>query len=77
VHALLRARRYPTIIEVEFEEIVIRHGGQPHLGKKVSIDRERMEGIYGSPDMERFRRACQAQDPAGKFLNEFTERVLA
>jgi FAD/FMN-containing dehydrogenase len=113
VQALLRERRYPTIIEVrftpdssqallgpgvgrrtayvelapsmsrrtdpvfeEFEQIVLRHGGQPHLGKKVYLDRAQMEDVYGAEAMERFRAAQKAQDPSGKFLNAFTERLL-
>jgi L-gulono-1,4-lactone dehydrogenase len=111
--ALLRGRRYPTIVEVrftpdhsqgllgpgvgrptahielapsmsrptdaifrEFEAIVLRHGGQPHLGKKVYLDRHQMANIYGPERMERFRAARRAQDPSGKFLNPFTERLL-
>ncbi len=113
VHALLRARRYPTIIEVrftpnasqallgpgvgrptayvqlapslsratdpifrEFEAIMLRYGGQPHLGKKTYLEREHMDATYGVETMERFRAARHAQDPSGKFLNEFTQRVL-
>jgi hypothetical protein len=60
----------------EFEAIVLRHGGQPHLGKKMYLDRAQMEAIYGAERMERFRAARRSQDGSGKFLNEFTERVL-
>lgn len=113
VRALLRDRRYPTIVEIrftpdhsqgllgpgvgrptayvelapsmsrptdpifkEFEAIMLRHDGQPHLGKKVYLDREQMESVYSSERMERFRAARRAQDPSGKFLNAFTERLL-
>jgi FAD/FMN-containing dehydrogenase len=61
----------------EFERIAIRHGGRPHLGKKVYIDARDMEAIFGRETMERFRAVRRAQDPAGKFLNDFTERLLA
>jgi FAD/FMN-containing dehydrogenase len=61
----------------EFEQIVLRHHGQPHLGKKIYIDARGMEEIYGREKMERFRAARRAQDPTGKFLNAFTERLLA
>lgn len=111
--ALLRERRYPTILEIRFtpdhsqgllgpgvgrptayielapsmsrptdpifrecEAIMLRHGGQPHLGKKLYLDREQMENVYGLERMERFRAARRAQDPSGKFLNPFTERLL-
>lgn len=60
----------------EFEAIVLRHGGQPHLGKKIYLDREDMEAIYGTETMERFDAARRAQDPTGKFLNDFTENLL-
>lgn len=60
----------------EFEQIVLRHGGQPHLGKKLYLDRHQMESIYGMKTMERFRAARGSQDASGKFLNEFTEKVL-
>lgn len=60
----------------EFEQIVLRHEGQPHLGKKLYLDREQMERIYGTQAMRRFRDARRTQDPSGKFLNEFTERIL-
>lgn len=60
----------------EFEGIVLRHDGQPHLGKKLYVDRERLEQIYGADTMQRFDAARRAQDPAGKFLNAFTEEVL-
>lgn len=61
----------------EFEALVVRHGGQPHLGKKVYLDRAQMESIYGEQRMRRFDAARRAQDPEGKFLSGFTERVLA
>jgi L-gulonolactone oxidase len=60
----------------EFEAIVLRHGGQPHLGKKMYLDRTQMDAIYGAERMERFRAARRSQDRSDKFLNEFTERVL-
>ncbi len=60
----------------EFEEIVLAHGGQPHLGKKVYIDRGQMESIYGQERMARFDAVRQTQDPEGKFINAFAERLL-
>lgn len=59
-----------------FEEIVLRHGGQPHLGKKLYIDRGQMEQVYGADTMQRFDTARRAQDPTGKFLNQFTADLL-
>lgn len=60
----------------EFEAVVRRHGGQPHLGKKLYLDGEAMEAIYGAETMRRFRAARRSQDPSGKFLNAATEAVL-
>ncbi len=68
--------RDSDVVFRQFEEIALRHGGQPHLGKKLYVDREQMDQIYGTKAMQRFRDARQSQDPSGKFLNDFTERVL-
>jgi FAD/FMN-containing dehydrogenase len=61
----------------EFEQIVLRHQGRPHLGKKVYLDRAQMEAVFGADVMRRFRAVRERQDPEGKFLNPFTERLLA
>ena len=60
----------------EFEAILLRHGGRPHLGKKTYVDAHTMDAIYGREQMERFRTVRRTQDPHGKFLNPFTRRVL-
>ena len=60
----------------EFEQIALRHGGQPHLGKKVYVDRDQMDGIYGTETMDAFRAARRSQDASARFLNDFTERIL-
>lgn len=60
----------------EFERIVVKYKGQPHLGKKVYLDRQQMEGIYGAETMQAFRATRQSQDASGKFMNDFTERIL-
>ena len=59
----------------EFERIVLKHDGRPHLGKKLYLDREQMESIYGER-MHTFRDARRSQDASGKFMNEFTEGIL-
>jgi FAD/FMN-containing dehydrogenase len=69
------SRRTDPIFQ-EFEDIVVAHGGQPHLGKKLYLDHEQLTDIYGPARMERFEAVRRAQDPSGKFLNEFTARVL-
>lgn len=60
----------------EFERIVVGHAGQPHLGKKCELDRDQMEEIFGHNRMERFDAARRAQDPTGKFLNDFTASLV-
>jgi FAD/FMN-containing dehydrogenase len=69
------SRRTDPIFE-EFERIMLRYGGRPHLGKKVYLDRQQMDELFGEDTMERFRAARRSQDPSGKFLNDFTERLL-
>jgi FAD/FMN-containing dehydrogenase len=62
-------------IYAEFEEIMRRFDGQPHLGKRTSIDAAELARLHGER-FERFQRVRAAQDPGGKFLNEFTRRVF-
>ena len=57
------------------EEIMLEHGGQPHLGKKTNIKANDMLQIHGNRFVQ-FNEIRKAQDPNGKFLNTFTERVL-
>jgi FAD/FMN-containing dehydrogenase len=62
----------------EFEEIIVRkYGGRPHLGKKMYLDQQGMETAFGEKTMRCFRAVRQCQDPEGKFLNPFTENLLA
>ena len=60
----------------EVEEIFLRHGGQPHLGKKTTLSAHGLRQVYGER-FERFTRVRQAADPEGKFLNAFTGRLFA
>jgi FAD/FMN-containing dehydrogenase len=57
------------------EDILRDHGGQPHLGKKTNITARDMLEIYGDR-FARFQAIRAAQDPDGKFLNPFCERVF-
>ena len=57
------------------EAIFRAHGGQPHLGKKTNIGAQQMLEIYGDR-FTRFQAIRAQQDPEGKFLNPFTERVF-
>jgi L-gulonolactone oxidase len=59
----------------EVEAILRDHGGQPHLGKATGATAADLLAAHG----ERFRRfqaVREAQDPQGKFLNGFTQRVF-
>ncbi|KIG16892.1 putative oxidoreductase [Enhygromyxa salina] len=57
------------------EEILREHDGQPHLGKKTNVSAQDMLEIHGDRFV-RFQAVRAAQDPNGKFLNAFTQRVL-
>ena len=58
----------------EFEQVVRAFGGQPHPGKKTSIDAAELARLHGAR-FDRFQAVRIAQDPAGKFLNAFTRRL--
>jgi L-gulonolactone oxidase len=60
---------------MKVEEIILRYGGQAHLGKKSYVDRQTFEQMY-SRTIQRFQSVRQAQDPNGKFLNDFTGRLF-
>lgn len=57
------------------EDILRDYGGQPHLGKKTNVTARDMLEIYGDR-FARFQAIRAAQDPDGKFLNPFCERVF-
>jgi len=57
------------------EDILRDYGGQPHLGKKTNVTAQDMLEIYGER-FTRFQAIRTAQDPDGKFLNPFCERVF-
>jgi FAD/FMN-containing dehydrogenase len=57
------------------ESIFLDYGGQPHLGKKTNVTTQDMLEIYGERFV-RFQTVRAAQDPDGKFLNPFCERVF-
>jgi hypothetical protein len=57
------------------EDILRLHEGQPHLGKKTNVSAQDMLEIHGDRFVQ-FQKVRAAQDPDGKFLNAFTQRVL-
>jgi L-gulono-1,4-lactone dehydrogenase len=57
-----------------FESIVATVGGRPHWGKLHSLDAERLAALY--PRFEDFLDVRTAVDPAGRFANVYTDRVL-
>jgi len=57
------------------ETIMLAHGGQPHLGKKTSMTAHDMLETFGDR-FTRFTAVRTRQDPQGKFLNAFCDRVL-
>ena len=57
------------------ERILLRHGGQPHLGKKTSLCAPDLQAIFGDRYLK-FQAVRRMQDPHGKFLNPFTDRLF-
>ena len=60
----------------EVEEIFLRHGGQPHLGKKTTLSAHGLRQVFGER-FEAFQAQRRQQDPEGTFLNAFTSRLFA
>jgi L-gulonolactone oxidase len=63
------------LVFAKAEAILREHEGQPHLGKKTNVSAQDMLEIHGDRFV-RFQAVRAAQDPNGKFLNPFTERVF-
>jgi hypothetical protein len=56
--------------------IIIEVRGRPHLGKYSNgFDMDYLQTLYGE-HFEKFQRLMVQHDPAGKFSNAFTERLL-
>jgi FAD/FMN-containing dehydrogenase len=57
------------------EAVLRRHGGQPHLGKKVNMTAQDMFETYGER-FSQFQELRARQDPSGKFLNAFCQQLF-
>jgi FAD/FMN-containing dehydrogenase len=57
-----------------FESITRTVGGRPHWGKLHTLAADRMAELY--PRFDDFRRVRTAVDPAGRFTNPYTARVI-
>jgi FAD-linked oxidoreductase len=57
-----------------FESITRTAGGRPHWGKMHTLDAERIAALY--PRFDDFRRVRATVDPAGRFANPYTARVI-
>ena len=57
-----------------FESIVASVAGRPHWGKMHSLDAGRLHELY--PHFGDFLRVRDEVDPAGRFANAYTDRVL-
>jgi L-gulonolactone oxidase len=64
-----------TDVYAEVEQIFLSYQGQPHLGKKTNITASQMAELH-QERFQVFQQMRQQQDPTGKFLNEFAQRVL-
>ena len=63
-------RRYFDLVE----SVMAQVGGRPHWGKLHSLDAERLARLY--PRFDDFRAVRAAVDPAGRFANSYTARVV-
>lgn len=68
-HRLPHGRYFDAV-----ERICAAVGGRPHWGKLHGLDAERLAPLY--PRFEDFRAVRAEHDPAGRFGNEHTDRVL-
>jgi FAD/FMN-containing dehydrogenase len=62
-------------VHAAVEQVLLAHGGQPHLGKRSFVTVDQMQAIHGQRFTE-FQAVRAEQDPVGKFLNPFTTRVF-
>lgn len=58
----------------EMERVLLDHGGRPHWGKRHSLGREQLAGLY--PRFEDFRALRARLDPEGLFANAHTDHLL-
>jgi hypothetical protein len=60
----------------EAEKLMRQHGARPHLGKYCrSMTNTDLLNVHGE-HFTRFTQLAEAHDPAGKFFNVFTRRIL-
>jgi FAD/FMN-containing dehydrogenase len=57
-----------------FESIMANVGGRPHWGKLHTLDADRLDRLY--PRLADFRRVRATVDPADRFGNAYTARVI-
>jgi FAD/FMN-containing dehydrogenase len=57
------------------EQILRRHGGRPHLGKKTSLTAGDLFALHGER-FALFQQVRELADPQGRFLNNFSRRLL-
>ncbi len=59
-----------------FEKILLKYGGQPHMGKKIWMKIKDFKRIYGSK-IETFLTVRKKQDPKNKFVNKFANEIFS
>ncbi len=64
-----------SAIFAEVEQIFLKYGGRVHLGKATRVNGATMEEMYGQ-QWHTFRAVQRAQDPHGKFVNDFIAQVF-
>jgi FAD/FMN-containing dehydrogenase len=66
-------------VHQKFHEVLRRHGGRPHLGKKSAVTGAEMQDIYGE-DWTQFQALRRRWDPGDKLLppdNLFLQKIFA
>jgi FAD/FMN-containing dehydrogenase len=66
-------------VHQKFHEVLLRHGGRPHLGKKSAVTGAEMQEIYGE-DWTQLQALRRRWDPGDKLLppdNIFLRKIFA
>lgn len=58
-----------------FEDLVMAHGGRPHLGKEFRLNSSYLKQVI--PGLQRFNQLRKLYDPNNVFENKFTQILFA
>eukprot|EP00026_Physarum_polycephalum_P007812 Phypoly_transcript_07880.p1 GENE.Phypoly_transcript_07880~~Phypoly_transcript_07880.p1 ORF type:complete len:371 (+),score=50.22 Phypoly_transcript_07880:435-1547(+) len=65
----------PTPLFSDAQELFVKHGGKPHLGKWTTVTSDYMRKVHGA-NFDTFLKIRRRFDPHGKFSNTFTDQVF-